>query len=63
MRDRSPYSAQDLEQFEVLWRDEVELIYRAKGMDASQAAALAERIMADPDIALDTLAREELGPG
>jgi VIT1/CCC1 family predicted Fe2+/Mn2+ transporter len=51
----------ELQQFPDDERRELELIYQAKGMDAEQAAALAERIMADPDIALDTLAREELG--
>lgn len=42
-------------------RDELALIYRAKGMDPDAAMALAERIMARPEVALDTLAREELG--
>jgi vacuolar iron transporter family protein len=51
----------ELEEFPDDERHELELIYRAKGMDAAQATALAERIMADPEIALDTLAREELG--
>jgi VIT1/CCC1 family predicted Fe2+/Mn2+ transporter len=51
----------ELEEFPDDERHELELIYRAKGMDRPEAAALAERIMADPDIALDTLAREELG--
>ena len=40
---------------------ELELIYRAKGLDKETARQTAERIMADPDTALDTLAREELG--
>lgn len=40
---------------------ELELLYRAKGLDKESARATAERIMADPDTALDTLAREELG--
>jgi VIT1/CCC1 family predicted Fe2+/Mn2+ transporter len=40
---------------------ELELIYRAKGLDRSQAKEIAERIMSDPKTALDTLAREELG--
>ena len=40
---------------------ELELIYRAKGLDAETARRTAESIMADPDVALDTLAREELG--
>ncbi len=42
-------------------RKELELIYRAKGLDRAQAAEVAQRIMADPDTALETLAREELG--
>jgi VIT1/CCC1 family predicted Fe2+/Mn2+ transporter len=42
-------------------RDELVLLYRAKGLDAEQAAAIADRIMANRDVALDTLAREELG--
>ena len=40
---------------------ELELIYRAKGLDRETARAIAERIMSNPDTALDTLAREELG--
>jgi VIT1/CCC1 family predicted Fe2+/Mn2+ transporter len=40
---------------------ELELIYRAKGLDRGQAKEIAERIMSDPKTALDTLAREELG--
>jgi vacuolar iron transporter family protein len=40
---------------------ELELIYRAKGLDREAARKLAETIMSDPDTALDTLAREELG--
>jgi VIT1/CCC1 family predicted Fe2+/Mn2+ transporter len=40
---------------------ELELIYRAKGIDRQTAAATAAQIMADPKTALDTLAREELG--
>jgi VIT1/CCC1 family predicted Fe2+/Mn2+ transporter len=42
-------------------RKELELIYRAKGLDRESAAKVAEQIMADPTTALDTLAREELG--
>lgn len=42
-------------------REELELIYRAKGLGAEAAAELAGAIMADPEVALDTLAREELG--
>ncbi len=40
---------------------ELALIYRAKGIPKAQADALVEQIMSDPDTALDTLAREELG--
>lgn len=40
---------------------ELELIYRAKGLDKETARQAAERIIADPEVALDTLAREELG--
>ncbi len=40
---------------------ELELIYRAKGLDRETAARAAEQIMSDPDTALDTLVREELG--
>ena len=41
--------------------EELVLIYRAKGMPAAQAREVAESIMRDRDVALDTLAREELG--
>ncbi len=40
---------------------ELELIYRAKGLDRESAKKLAKTIMANPETALDTLAREELG--
>jgi len=40
---------------------ELELIYRAKGLDQETAARTAAQIMKDPDVALQTLAREELG--
>jgi len=41
--------------------EELVLLYRAKGLPAAQAREIAERIMSDSDVALDTLAREELG--
>ncbi len=41
--------------------EELALIYRAKGVPADEARALAERIMGDEDTALDAMAREELG--
>jgi len=42
-------------------RLELELIYRAKGLSKDQAKAISEQIMSNPETALDTLAREELG--
>jgi vacuolar iron transporter family protein len=40
---------------------ELELIYRAKGLTEEQARTIAATIMSDPEVALDTMAREELG--
>ena len=40
---------------------ELVLIYRAKGLSKPESEQLADRIMADRSVALDTLAREELG--
>jgi vacuolar iron transporter family protein len=37
------------------------LIYRAKGLPRPDAERLADQIMSDREVALDTLAREELG--
>ena len=42
-------------------RDELVLLYRAKGMDRTEAQRIADTIMADQQVALDTLSREELG--
>ncbi len=42
-------------------REELVLIYQAKGLGESEARILAERLMANKDTALDTLVREELG--
>ncbi|MFI5052956.1 MAG: VIT1/CCC1 transporter family protein [Acidimicrobiia bacterium] len=42
-------------------REELELIYRAKGVSAPAARELVQTIMDQGDVALDTLAREELG--
>ncbi|MEX2106415.1 MAG: VIT1/CCC1 family protein [Solirubrobacterales bacterium] len=42
-------------------REELALIYQAKGLPAAQAGELADRLMSSPAQALDTLAREELG--
>jgi VIT1/CCC1 family predicted Fe2+/Mn2+ transporter len=40
---------------------ELALIYRAKGLSTAEASRVAKRLVADPQHALDTLAREELG--
>jgi vacuolar iron transporter family protein len=42
-------------------KEEMVLIYQAKGLDEATARTLAERLMADKESALDTLTREELG--
>ena len=52
---------QELAAFPEEEREELELIYQAKGIDPAEAKALVANIMARPDVALDTLAREELG--
>jgi len=41
--------------------EELALIYTARGLEREQAVALAKSSIADPERALDTLAREELG--
>ena len=40
---------------------ELALIYQAKGLPKEQAEAMAARLMENPEVALDTLVREELG--
>lgn len=40
---------------------ELALIYRAKGMNPEEAERVSNALIANPDLALDTLAREELG--
>ena len=42
-------------------RDEIAVIFRAKGIPEREAMRLADQIMTDPSIALDLMAREELG--
>ena len=42
-------------------KEELALIYQAKGLPKEQAQALAEKLIANKATALDTLAREELG--
>jgi VIT1/CCC1 family predicted Fe2+/Mn2+ transporter len=52
---------EELETFPEEEREELALIYRAKGIDPFEARALATRMMKRPEVALDTLVREELG--
>ena len=42
-------------------REELSLIYQAKGVPKQEAEELANRIISNPKTAIDTLAREELG--
>jgi VIT1/CCC1 family predicted Fe2+/Mn2+ transporter len=42
-------------------REEVAIIFRAKGLPAEDAERIADHVMAQPDVALDLMAREELG--
>lgn len=51
----------ELDQYPEEEAEELALIYAAKGMPKAQALELARKIIADPEKALDTLAREELG--
>ena len=53
--------AREIEEIPDEEREELALIYEAKGLDRESARALAERQIADRSTALDTLAREELG--
>ena len=53
--------ARELEEIPDEEREELALIYEAKGLGAAQARELATRQIADRSTALDTLAREELG--
>jgi VIT1/CCC1 family predicted Fe2+/Mn2+ transporter len=52
---------QELEEVPEEEREELALIYQAKGLPAEQATELADRLISSPETALDTLAREELG--
>jgi len=53
--------AQELDENPDEERTELVLLYRAKGLDREDAERVADRIMSDREVALDTLAREELG--
>jgi VIT1/CCC1 family predicted Fe2+/Mn2+ transporter len=51
----------ELEQSPEEEKEELVLIYQAKGLDEAQARALADQLLSRKDAALDTLVREELG--
>jgi len=53
--------AAELEQAPEEEKEEMILIYQAKGLPEPQARALAEQLMSNKQTALDTLVREELG--
>lgn len=53
--------AEELKQSPQEEREELALIYQAKGLSEDEAKALAEKLMSNDDTALDTLLREELG--
>ncbi|HVV22372.1 MAG TPA: VIT1/CCC1 transporter family protein [Pseudonocardiaceae bacterium] len=53
--------AAELNQDPAAEAEELALIYRAKGLDAGEAARVAATIMADREVALETMTREELG--
>jgi VIT1/CCC1 family predicted Fe2+/Mn2+ transporter len=51
----------ELEEYPAEEAEELALIYQARGLELEQARAIATRLMANPQHALNTLAREELG--
>ncbi len=52
---------QELNEYPQEEAEELALIYQARGMDLEQARGVARQLLQDPQHALDTLAREELG--
>jgi VIT1/CCC1 family predicted Fe2+/Mn2+ transporter len=52
---------EELEQSPEEEKEELVLIYQAKGLEQAQAGALADELLSRKDAALDTLVREELG--
>ena len=56
--------AQEREELDLYPEEEAEelaLIYEARGVDIDDARTMANQLIANPEVALDTLAREELG--
>jgi VIT1/CCC1 family predicted Fe2+/Mn2+ transporter len=52
---------QEIEEQPERERQEVEVILRAQGIPPEDAEPLSEKVMADPEVALDLMARQELG--
>ena len=53
--------AMELEEVPEEEKEELVLIYQAKGLSEPEARALADKLLSDKETALDTLVREELG--
>lgn len=53
--------AEELREWPEEEEEELVLIYRAKGLSPDESERIAKRVMANPEAALDTMAREELG--
>jgi len=53
--------AMELEEVPEEEKEELILIYQAKGLSEEEARALADKLLSDKETALDTLVREELG--
>jgi len=51
----------ELDEFPDEEEEELALIYQAKGLSEDDSRHIAKHVMADPNVALDTMAREELG--
>jgi VIT1/CCC1 family predicted Fe2+/Mn2+ transporter len=52
---------EELKEYPDAEAQELALIYRAKGLSGGEAQRMAKKLVSDPEHALDTLAREELG--
>ena len=52
---------EELKEYPDAEAQELALIYKAKGLSGGDAQRMAKKLVADPEHALDTLAREELG--
>lgn len=53
--------AEELREWPEEEEEELVLIYQAKGLSRQESERIAKRVMGDPAVALDTMAREELG--